>query len=459
MILSSSTPSLTEFNPHAIPYQFRVIRDIRNVYDYSLGAHEVLLSGSVGSAKSILMAHLAVTHCCDFNRSRFLLGRQSMPDLKDTILKTVIDHMEGDLVEGEDYEHNETKGFIEYSNGSEIVSKSWADKHFKRLRSVPLSAAAVEELTENDDTMAPFYPELYARLGRIPHVPENFMVCATNPDAPSHWAYKRFFVDTEPNRHVYKSVTTDNPFLPKQYVESLLKNFDPKMARRMIYGEWIEISEEVIYHTYDRAINFRDQDYEPNPKFPIRLNFDFNIGLGKPLSAAASQYLDLEDEFHIFRDFVVQGADTHDILDEIEESELLEIPAKFIVHGDANGKNKDTRSKRSDYDIIRERLSRYRRKDGSSLEFEIQVPPGNPPLRTRHNRVNAYCQNSLGRNRLFVYRKAAVVDEGLRLTSLKKGGSYVEDDSKSYQHVTTAIGYGIVWVTEQMKRKSSSRER
>jgi hypothetical protein len=455
----ASTPSVSEFDPHAVPYQFRVIRDIRESYDYSLGAHEVLLSGSVGSAKSILCAHLAVTHCTLYDRARFCLGRQSMPDLKETILQTCLDHMEGDLVEGEDFELNRTKGKITFSNNSEIVSRSWADKKFKRFRSVPLSAACVEELTENGEEMRPFYGELYGRLGRVKHVPERFVVSATNPDSPAHWAYRRFFIEQKPTRHVYKSKTTENPFLDPAYIQGLLENLDPKMKLRMIDGEWVEIAGEGIYHQYDRAVNFRDVAYAYNPAVPIRLCFDFNIGLGKPMSACTLQFFESRDEYHFGEDFVVEGADTEALLEEIEARGLLEIDAHFIIHGDATGKNLSTKSKRSDYTIIRDFLARFRRKDGAPLRFDIQVPAGNPPIRTRHNLMNAHFKNSLGRNRAFVYRGAAVLDEGFRLTRLKKGAEYLEDDTPAYQHVTTAAGYGLTYIAVQKDRKSSSQER
>jgi hypothetical protein len=459
MSLVSSIPSLSEFNPHKVPFQFRVIRDIRNRFDYSKGTHEVLLSGSVGSAKSLLGAHLAITHCTLFDRARCCLGRKTMPDLKETILQMVVDHMEGDLVDGVDFVHNKSKGKITFSNGSEIVSRSWADKNFKRFRSVALSAALIEELTENDEEYKGFYDEAFMRVGRIPHVPEKWMVNMTNPDAPSHWAYKRFFIEQRETRHVYKSRTEENPFIGPEYIMGLRANMDPKMALRMLEGEWIEISQEVVYHAYDRAINFRNTEYTPNPKYPIRLNFDFNIGLGKPMSACASQYDEEDDEFHCFEDFIVQGADTDDLMEEIAARGLLETNTLFIIHGDATGKNRSTKSKRTDYDLIREFLSKYRRKDGSSVRFEIRVPAANPPIRTRHNWMNAYMKNSLGRNRLFVYRKAATLDEGLRLTKLKKGAHYLEDDSPAYQHVTTAVGYGLWWIVSQKDRKSTSSER
>jgi hypothetical protein len=439
----SDVPSLTEFNPHAIPYQFRVIKDVRALFDYELGTHEVLLSGSVGSAKSVLMAHIIVTHCLFNAGARFLIGRLTMPDLKETIFQTILDHLEGDLVEGVDYKVNYTSAKITFlKNKSEIISRSWADKKFKKFRSVKLSGACIEELTENTDAYKQFYTEVLTRLQRLPHVKENVIICATNPDAPSHWAYRHFISTDVKTRHVYYSRTEDNPFLARSYIEQLKRDLDPKMARRLLYGEWIEITTEIIYYSYDHAHNFINRDYEFDLEHPVSLSFDFNIGVGKPMSAVSSQFI--ADVFHWAEDYVVEGADTEELLDEIAARGLFELPVKFLIHGDASGKSRDTRSKTTDYRIILEFMSKYRRADGSRLDFEMMQPKGNPPIRTRHNAMNGYMLNSEGQRRFFVYRKAKTLDEGCRLTKLKPGGQYLEDDSPHYQHVTTAAGYALV---------------
>ena len=454
----SDVPSFSEFNPHVIPYQFRVLRDIGTKFDYQRGTHEVLLSGSVGSAKSVLMAHVALCHAVKYPKSRFLLGRLTMPDLKETILQTVLDHMEGDFVEGEDYKLNQTRGKITFSNGSEIISRSWADKKFKKFRSLKLSGAAIEELTENTEEYKSFYTELMTRMGRLPHVPENIVISATNPDAPSHWAYRHFVVSDINTRHVYYSRTEDNPFLPRQYIEQLKRDLDPKMARRLLYGEWIEITSEIVYHSYDRAVNFKNEEYEVDPAHPIRISHDFNIGAGKPMSATVFQYIPSSDSIHFFREFVVEGARTQDIMEEIGASGLLERPNQFVIHGDASGKNRDTRSKRTDYDIIEKFMSNFSRLNGSKLDFEMKIPLANPPVRKRHNLMNAYFGNALGQTRAFVYRGCTVTDEGFRLTKLKKGGNYVEDDSPAYQHITTACGYGLISAIAQFNRKPQGME-
>ena len=161
--------------------------------DYSLGAHEFLPSGSVGSAKSILLAHAVVSHCLRNAKSRVLVGRYSLPDLRLTIWRKILEHLEGmDL----DYNLNLSRLEIRFPNGSEIICRSWADGNYTRMRSLELSAAVIEELTEQDgDDGLEIYNEIKMRVGRLPYIKENWIMSATNPGAPSHWAYK-YFIQT-----------------------------------------------------------------------------------------------------------------------------------------------------------------------------------------------------------------------------------------------------------------------
>jgi PBSX family phage terminase large subunit len=477
-VLSSSTPSFSQFDPSVIPYQARVLDDMRFNIDWSTGLQEFLLSGSVGSAKSILMAHMGLEHAWTFSGAKVGIFRQAMPDLRDTIFTKILEHIEGTvkedgtlIKEGKDFGFTTNNCGIWLSNGSEFISRSWHDKKFKKLGSLELSAGIVEELTENDGDYWKAIEYIRMRVGRLPHIPISWIVYATNPDSPAHPAYEYFQIGArqgttktdklEPRRHVYFSRTHDNPFLPKWYIESLENDLDPKMVRRMVYGEWVEISTEVVYHSYSDA-NYRETDYEVTPLEPIYINFDFNIGDGKPMSACFSQVLPTKDKdiaFHFFAESVVDGADTEELLEEMAARDLFEYDTDYIIHGDATGGSRSTKSKKTDYEIIKEFLSKYRRKsDGQRLDFKIDVPSANPPVRERHNRMNAYCRNALGKVRFFVYRKCKILNQGMRLTALKKGGQYVEDDSKRYQHVTTAAGYHVCRVHKHRHHTAHVRD-
>lgn len=433
----NSGTSLTTFIPDAVPYQRKVVDLIRSDWDYSKGNLEILLSGSYGSAKSILLAHLAITHCLFYPKSIAMIARKSMPDLKATIWREILEHLDtDDLKENVDYVINRSNLTITFSNGSKIETISWADGKYKKGRSRKFSMLCLEELTENNEQDKEAFMTLKARLRRIPHVKENVLIAATNPDSPSHWVYRYFFDEKQDTKFVFKSVTTDNPFLDPIYIEQLKRDLDPRATQRYIYGEWIELHKDQVYYNYESERNFK-KDFKFNNGEDLLLCHDFNIGLNKPMSAGA--IVKRNGVYHAFKAFHVEGARTTDIMEEIASSGLLDICGKVFVYGDASGKNNDTRSIKSDYDIIKQFLANYKRKDGTQLNFEIRVPKANPPIRRRQNLVNAYFLNDNKEVRLICYDKW--LDEGFRLTSFKKNGDLVEDDSLPQQHITTAIGY------------------
>jgi phage terminase large subunit len=199
MTEAASTPSFSEFNPRVIPWQSRLIDDVFHNFDYSLGVHEVLLSGSVGSGKSLPAAHCALRHLLTYQKSRCVLARRAMPDLRDTIFAKVCEHLDGTVKddgtvfrEGKDFGIARQNCRIWFANGSEVISRSWADKRAKKMGSIEASCAIVEEFTENDEDDWNAIRFLRMRIGRLPHVPQNWIIYCANPDGPSHFAYDYF---------------------------------------------------------------------------------------------------------------------------------------------------------------------------------------------------------------------------------------------------------------------------
>jgi len=427
--------TLTKFSPYAIPYQAKVAELIRRDWDYSKGNPEILLSGSYGSAKSILMAHLAVTHCLLYPKARVLLARKALPDLKDTIFKEMLEHIEEDLIEGVDYRVNHQAAKITFSNGSEVISRSWSDKKYNKGRSLKISFLCFEELTENNEEDKQAFMTLKARLRRIPHIKENVLIAATNPADQHHWVYKYFFDRSKPTRFVFKSITTDNPFLDPQYIEQLKQDLDPISAQRYIYGEWVSLYRDRVYYNFKEEVNFLDFDYKINPHRPIDIMHDFNIGRGKPMSACVGQFVN--GCFHIFKVFHIEGTRTQGILEEMDEAGIFKLGSFYRVFGDATGRSRNTVSEDTDYDIIEKFLERKK------VLFDIEVPAANPPIRVRHNKVNAYFRNEAGQVRYFQYKGTEWLRDGWLTTELRKGADFQENDANPNQHATTAVGYYI----------------
>lgn len=450
-MLTKSTPNIDEFNPWILPFHAQVIRDVEYNLNYNIGTHELLFSGSIGSGKSLLAANIALGHAIRFNGAKILIGRRSLPDLKDTIFQKIVEHLEGTaLVEGDDYKINYSSAYIEFKNGSIIMGKSWADKKYRKFRSLELSMAIIEEAIENDGDDYKAMIEIRQRVGRQPHIKKNLIIYCTNPGSPAHPLYKYFFETESETRHVYFSLTEQNPFLPPTYIEQLKKDLPPKEAERMLYGKWVEIDRERIYYAYNSGINYKKTAYNINYHLPVSISFDFNIGLGKPMSCCLSQYDKATDTFHFFDEVIVHGFRTQDTLDEMSAKGYFDYPVVFEIHGDSTGGARSTNSNWSNYEIIENFLANYRTKTGLKLNYRLLIPKSNPPIKERHNIVNAYCANSLGQNRLFVYEKCKTINEGMNQTTLKKGAEYIEDDgiNHPYQHVTTALGYRVVYTSQ-----------
>ena len=443
MIELEEPVNFNNFDPSYIPFQDRVIDDIYTKFDFSKGYYTVFNSGSIGSAKTLLGAHVAVRHCLENRRARCLLGRRSLQDLRDTVFTDIVEHIEDSTVKSKIKSIVWNSPKIEFTNGSEIICRTWGDKKPKKVRSLKLSMALIEELTENENPEdEQVINEIVGRLGRLPHVRQNILFINTNPDEPDHWAYERFIAKNIERGGVYYSLTKDNPFLPDWYVDNLMEEYDPLMIRRMLYGEWISIISQNVYYMYKKENNYRDFSYEINPRLPIHLSWDFNIGDGKPLSMVLFQYHPSDRTFHFFDEVVVEGMRTRQSCEEIDNKGYFSGKYRFVINGDRNGKNKDTRNNKSDYDIIEKYLSNHK----NNLMFTKQVPSRNPEVRKRHNTVNGLLENAKGEHRLFVYKGCEFAEKALRLTKLKKNAGIVEDDSKGqpHQHIGTAMGYGIM---------------
>lgn len=474
-VSQSSVPGFGEFSPEPIAWQDTFLDDVLTQYDYNQGFHEALLSGAYGSAKTMAAAHLAVRICLTYPNALGLITRRTLGDLRDTLYRKIRDHLRNDkqLVEGVDYTCVDSSCIIRFWNGSELIARSWHDGDYESVRSLDLTFAIFEEATELGEDDSRWYEAVVARLGRTAHIPFALSLLLCNPADPEHWLYKRFGLDIDEdpeyrsqadltirpeNRHVYYSLTKDNTFLPHWYYDSLLESLDPDEAERLLHGRWKAVKRTVIYHQYVKPLNFIDRDYIIDDLHPVHISADFNIGEGKPMSFIALQHDPDTRTFHVFDEFINTSFSTQDTCDTIAESGILDIEGRrFIIQGDASGRHSDTRNNKSDWEIVEKFFSNYVTPKGNRLNFKIDVPRSNPRVRHRHNRVNAYLCNALGERRLFVYKGAPTVDEGLRLTKLKNRGTFIEDDSKKYQHCTTALGYSVVATEDEHERTTKKR--
>ena len=453
-------PAYHEFKP--LPYQYNIIYDIKKTYDYRVGPQYILLSGAVGSAKSTVMAFCVVDHAVNTPRTNIALGRLTLPDLKKTLFTDVLEMLGGTFREGKDFVANRTTGHISLANGTNLIPTTWVDKRFKsKFRSLRLSMIAIEEIVENDLNYWPFFSEAVSRLGRVPHVHNNILIAATNPDEPSHPVYD-FWMRNCPHkykghwtnkrdRHIYYSSIADNPYLPEFYEKSLRDKYDPQMAQRMLEGKWIYIGRDKCYYAYDPDVHVVD-DLKLDKSLELRLCFDFNIAKDKPMSSCLMQFDRKSNDtvpenrrFKILDEVCVEGMRTLNAMEAWANKGYFDLPhnPKIVVHGDAAGNHRHTSALRTDYEIIEHFLTNYTRRDNLKMRVAIDVHRKNPALRERHNVVNGNLKNAEGKVRVAINKKCVNVCEGFLSTKLKDVESYIEDQSTKGQDMASALSYGI----------------
>lgn len=76
---------------------------------------------------------------------------------------------------------------------------------------------------------------------------------ALNPQGPNHWLKQ--FLDSDADIYTQKYTIFDNPFLPKEFVANLCKEYEGTVYyKRYVLGEWA-LAEGLIYPMYEQSID------------------------------------------------------------------------------------------------------------------------------------------------------------------------------------------------------------
>ena len=195
----------------------------------------------------------------------------------------------------------------------------------------------------------------------------NTIGLVTTPDqGKSGFVYKKWYEDRQPGYVLIKAPTYSNPYLPDSYIDDIRKNYDEKLASMFIEGDFVVLSENKVYHYFDRDTHHTDRELEDDDD-ELHISIDFNIG---GCCSSVTIY-DEFDEPKTVEEFVTN--DTHDFVEYLEEN----YPGReIVVYPDATGKAGSTNAKKSDIAIIK------------GAGYRVSVKASNPRIKDRVNAVN-----------------------------------------------------------------------
>ena len=151
------------------------------------------------------------------------------------------------------------------------------------------------------DEIAKWNPEVFAMLQSRLDKEYSCLDGACNPEHPNHWL-KQFIDRPDIDIYVQKYKIFDNPFLPKEFIENLCREYAGTVYYgRYIEGEWT-LAEGLIYPMYQEAI---ESPPEGSPsKFCLSLDY------GTMNAFSAGLWGKYGDTWYRVKEYYYSGRDT-----------------------------------------------------------------------------------------------------------------------------------------------------
>lgn len=335
--------------------------------------NELLFGGGSGGGKSLLLCVWLISQCLKYPETRWVMGRQSLKDLKETTLRTFFDvasmiHLQ--------YDYHENRG-IKFPNGSEILTKDLghypSDPEYSTLGSLEITGAAVDECNQiTEKCWNILKSRIRYRLDENGISPKILGTC--NPDR--NWVYARFYEPfsegTLPeNRMFLQSLLKDNPYISTHY-EKTLDDLDEMSRKRLKHGDWdyVDMTNKWAY-AFNREKHLGKTFL--NKGEHVYLSFDFNRN---PMTCFVAQHY----HYHIY------GIEQIEI-DDCTINGMCEYIKKnyhgcfFYVTGDVSGSHNTVASRLTSFDVIRQSLRLH--------PNQMNYSGVNPPLAESRILVNA----------------------------------------------------------------------
>jgi PBSX family phage terminase large subunit len=292
--------------------------------------------------------------------------------LKDVWVRSFDDYLE-DLGIDFDFRVSPQPEYRLHLPGGTVTILCRATETWNRIRGQNLSFALVDEVdTSPMETAQKASEMILARLrgGKNPQ-----LAVASTPEG-FRWMYKTFVEDgIQPDRHLVRARTQDNPHLPPGFVESLYKNFPPQLLAAYLEGQFTNLNNTQVYSYFDRDLHWTDEKIQPDDR--IFLGIDFNVGC-----CFMEVCIRRGDEFHFIDEY--HPKDTPSVVAKIQELYPDHINrGDVVVIPDASSRQRSTTNAReSDLSLLK--------KGG----FVVKAQMSNPQIEDRINAMNVLMINN-----------------------------------------------------------------
>lgn len=322
----------------------------------------MLMYGSRGSGKSVGAYWYTLKCLTAFPGSRALGVRTTATDIKDSIYADCIKFCNKFGIQ---YTPNISDTTITLGNGS--IFRMRSDKALMEAnsdKSHALGSTAYNIVVfEEADSISQDLVISMAGSMRHPGKFRKVIFYLCNPPSKRHWLWKMFHDENDPyndpksrRRAIYCAVEDNIQHVGTGYIEAMREDFgmNPNLAKRLGYGLPGADVKGTPYYAKDfvRSIHVSDVPLVWNPAYPMQRGWDFGF---EGMTCIVMQKDPELNQIRVFRSILEQqcllGPFCDKWLPEIEQ----QFPgAVWEDYGDPSGRNRDHRTEKTSFDIMRE---------------------------------------------------------------------------------------------------------
>ena len=241
--------------------------------------------------------------------------------------------------------------------------------------------------------------------------------------------YNIFVEKAKKGQEIIQAKTTDNHYLPSNYIELLREQYDPKLLKAYLDGHFVNLTSGSVYYSFDREIHVAKEEMQIMNGFPVNICFDFNV---YPYSISWNQQLNKENIRWLGEWVSKSHSNTEEACEEIIK--LLPREIDVVIYGDASGRSGAASSNLSNYQIIDLKFKNYFR------SVSYKVPNSNPAVKDRINCFNA----KLSKNHISFNKSCVKLIQDLEQVVWNEKGTELDKSNIDRTHSSDGAGYYVV---------------
>lgn len=385
-----------------------------------------LYAGGFGSGKTLCGSQEAIQLALRYPNNFGLVGAQTYPNLRDTTQRTFLEVVPHPVLKGGRLEtaFNKSENSLEFYNGSVVIFRSMDDPN--KYKCLNLGFFYIDELSEVAEDI---WMMLESRLRRN-NVPRRTGFGTTNPEGGS-WVYSKFVQNQSENYSYFQAPTTENIYLPEDYVQGLLDSYPESWVKRYIYADWSAF-EGQVFPDFHSSYPYVIPHVNPDPEHPVYFGLDH--GLHNPTAALWGSVNPDTGTLYVYQEYY-------------ETNQLVE-------HHAANIKfmSKDTSIFGHWIDPSTQNRNAVTGKSvrGEYLRHGVPVIPGNNDLHAGIHKISEYLKkNKDGQPKLVISERCEHLIEELsqyRWQKAKPGQNEPEKPHAYKDHTVDALRYMIMGI-------------